>query len=109
MIPVLLRRQSIVMRTAAAYIGDAMATQKRQEQSAHALPGVTFAQQYSKEELFEVHGHEVWKQRLEEDWQDHLETLQRYVCELLIKNQKLRMALIVAGEPQRGYGNAIKL
>jgi hypothetical protein len=90
-------------------IGDAMATQKRQEQSAQAPAGVIFAQQSSNGELSEMQGHEVWKQRLEEDWQDHLETLQRYVCELLIKNQKLRMALRVAGEPQRGYGNAIKL
>lgn len=86
-----------------------MAIHKRQEQSAQALAGANFAQQGSNGELPEMHGHEVWKQRLEEDWQDHLETLQRYVCELLIKNQKLRMALMVAGEPERGYGNAIKL
>ena len=97
------------MTTAAAHIGDVMATQKRQERSSQTLAEVTFAEQSSKAEPFEMHGQEVWKQRLEEDWQDHLETLQRYVCELLIKNQKLRMALMVAGEPERGYGNAIKL
>jgi hypothetical protein len=86
-----------------------MATQKRQKRSSQALTEATLAEQSSKGEAFEMHGQEVWKQRLEQDWQDHLETLQRYVCELLIKNQKLRMALMVAGEPERGYGNAIKL
>jgi len=28
-----------------------------------------------------------------EEWQDHLRSLQRWICELLIKNQELRMAL----------------
>ena len=28
-----------------------------------------------------------------EEWQDHLRSLQQWVCELLIKNQELRMAL----------------
>jgi hypothetical protein len=28
-----------------------------------------------------------------EEWQDDLRSLQQWVCELLIKNQKLRMAL----------------
>ncbi len=97
------------MTAAATRIGDVMATQKRQKRSSQALAEATLAEQSSKGEPFEMHGQEVWKQRLEEDWQDHLETLQRYVCELLIKNQKLRMALMVAGEPKRGYGNAIKL
>lgn len=27
------------------------------------------------------------------EWQDHLRSLQQWVCELLIKNQKLRLAL----------------
>jgi hypothetical protein len=86
-----------------------MATQKRQEQSAQALAGVTSVEQTTKGGLIETRGHEEWKQRLEEDWQDHLETLQKYVCELLIKNQKLRMALMVADRPERGFGDAIKL
>jgi hypothetical protein len=97
------------MTAAATRTGDVMATQKRQKRSNQVLAETTFAGQSSKAEAIEMHGQEVWKQRLEEDWQDHLETLQRYVCELLIKNQKLRMALMVAGEPERGYGNVIKL
>jgi len=32
-----------------------------------------------------------------------LETLQKCVCELLLKNQQLRMAL-TANEPERGHG-----
>jgi hypothetical protein len=53
--------------------------------------------------LIERRGHEEWKRGLEEDWQSHLETLQKCVCELLLKNQQLRMAL-TANEPERGHG-----
>ena len=31
-----------------------------------------------------------------EEWHDHLRSLQQWVCELLIKNQELRMALELA-------------
>lgn len=31
--------------------------------------------------------------RVPEEWQDRLRSLEQWVCELLIKNQKLRMAL----------------
>jgi hypothetical protein len=86
-----------------------MATQIRQERFAQTHAGVTSVAQATKGGLIETRGHEEWKQWLEEDWQDHLETLQRYVCELLIKNQKLRMALTVAGEQELGYGDVIKL
>jgi len=34
---------------------------------------------------------EQWERRIEEDWQGHLETLRQCICELLIKNQHLRM------------------
>jgi hypothetical protein len=44
--------------------------------------------------------------RIEEAWQGHLATLQQCVCELLLKNQQLRMALIAANEPEQGYENA---
>jgi len=84
-----------------------MATQLRQEQFAQTNARVTSTEQSSKGELFERHGHEVWKRRLDEDWQRHLETLQKYVCELLIKNQKLRMALKATNEPARRYGDAV--
>jgi hypothetical protein len=31
---------------------------------------------------------------LEEEWQVRFQSLQKWICELLIKNQQLRMALI---------------
>jgi hypothetical protein len=33
---------------------------------------------------------------LEEEWQDRLRSLQQWICELLIKNQQLRMSLALA-------------
>ena len=39
-------------------------------------------------------------QRIEEAWQGHLETLQQYMCELLLANQQLRMALKAVNEPE---------
>jgi len=65
--------------TVAARIGGVMATQKRQEQSAQALAGVTSAEQKTKGRLIETRGHEEWKQRLEEDWQDYLEPVINFV------------------------------
>ena len=43
-----------------------------------------------------------------EDWQDHLRSLQQCVCELLIKNQELRMALesAMAQEKEKGTGSS---
>ena len=43
-----------------------------------------------------------------EEWQKLLNSLQQWVCELLIKNQKLRMALESAAqekEKRDGYSN----
>jgi hypothetical protein len=37
-----------------------------------------------------------------EEWQDKLRSLQQWVCELLIKNQELRMALESATAPENG-------
>jgi hypothetical protein len=38
---------------------------------------------------------------LEEEWQDRLRSLQRWICELLIKNQQLRMSLELATAAER--------
>jgi hypothetical protein len=62
-----------------------------------------------KKPVAERHAHEDWKQRIEGDWQNHLETLARYVFELAGKNQPPRMASAPANEPKRRYGNAINL
>ena len=37
-----------------------------------------------------------WERRIEEDWQEHLETLRQCISELLIGNQHPRMELMKA-------------
>ena len=83
-----------------------MATHKREQHFARATSRVISLEQRMKTALIERRGHEEWKRGLEEDWQSHLETLQKCVCELLRKNQQLRVAL-TANEPERGHGDAI--
>ena len=70
-----------------------MATQKREQHFARMTSRVISFEQRMKMALIERRGHEEWKRGLEEDWQSHLEILQKCVCELLLKNQQLRMAL----------------
>lgn len=101
------RMRSTIMTTVTVRTGDAMATQKRQELFAQTNSGAISPEQRTKRPLVERHGHEEWKQRIEGDWENHLESLQQYICELLRKNQQLRMALMTANEPERGYGDAI--
>ena len=50
--------------------------------------------------------HEQPYQRREEEWQDRLRSLQQRICELLLKNQQLRMLLESAEAPEGGdrYG-----
>lgn len=38
---------------------------------------------------------EQWERRIERDWQGHLETLRRYINELLIGNQHTQMEMEV--------------
>jgi hypothetical protein len=83
-----------------------MATQKREQHFARMTPRVISFEQRMKMALIERRGHEEWKRGLEEDWQSHLETLQKCVCELLLKNQQLRMAL-TANEPEREHSAGI--
>jgi hypothetical protein len=100
------------MKTVVIRIGDVMATQKRGEhftQTTQANSGVILPENCAKRAVGDGHGHEEWKQRTEADWQHHLETLQQCVCELLLKNQQLRMELVEAREPERGYRDAIRL
>jgi len=97
------------MTTATFRTRDVMATQKRQELLPQTNSGAISPEQRTTRPLTEIHGHEEWKQRIEDDWQNHLESLQQSICELLRKNQQLRMALLTANEPERGYGDAINL
>lgn len=75
-------------------IGDVVATQKLQPHFAQRKSGVISLEQRTKWVLIETRGHEEWRQGLEEDWQKHLDTLQKYVRELLLRNQQVRMALL---------------
>jgi hypothetical protein len=100
------------MKTVVVRIGDVMATQKRGEhftQTTQTNSGVIPPEHCAKRALGEGNGHEEWTQRTEMDWQHHLETLQQCVCELLLKNQQLRMSLMAADERERGYRDAIRL
>lgn len=92
------------MTTVTIRLGDVMATQRRQEQFAKGNSGAIAYEQHAERSPIERHGHEEWKQRIDETWHGHLETLQQYVCELLAKNQQLRMALMSANEPGQGRG-----
>jgi len=100
------------METVVTRIGDVVAAQKRGQhftETTQADSGVILPERGAKRSLGEKHGHEEWTQRTAADWQHHLETLQQCVCELLLKNQQLRMALVAAREPERGYRDAIGL
>ena len=97
------------MTTVTIRSADVLSAQKGLEilarpNSVAASPGQT-----TRKPFTERHGHEEWTQRIEGDWQNQLETLQRYVGELARRNQQLRRALVMASEPKRGYGNAINL
>ena len=94
------------MTTATISLGNVTATQRRQEHFAQTSSGTIAYEQRPERALIERHGHEEWKQRLDEAWQGHLETLQQCVCELLVKNQRLRMAMMSADEPGQGPTDA---
>jgi hypothetical protein len=94
------------MASATIRVGDVIGTQRRQGPFARTNPGVIDDEQRTGKAHFERHGHEEWKRGIEGAWQGHLETLQQCVCELLHKNQKLRMALAAAGEREKFHGDA---
>ena len=97
------------MTTVTIHLGDVIATQRRQEHFAQTSSGTIAYEQRTERALVERHGHEEWMQSIDETWQGHLETLQQYVCELLAKNQQLRMALMSANDPGQGYKDARSL
>jgi len=67
------------MTTVTDRTGDGMATQKREDLFAQTNSGAISPDQRTKRPLTERQRHEEWKQRVEEDWQNHLETLQQCV------------------------------
>ena len=100
------RTGSRSMATATIRVGHKIGTERRQEHFARTNSGSTEHGQRTGKAVFESHGHEEWQRGIEGAWQGHLETLQQCVCELLQKNQQLRMALMVANERGRLHGDA---
>jgi hypothetical protein len=70
-----------------------MAAQPYQEPFAQAHAGTLEPVQRLRSASVAGRRHEQPDQRVEEQWHERLRSLQRCICELLIKNQQLRMAL----------------
>ncbi len=70
-----------------------MAVQQYQEPFAQAHAGTIERMQRLRGASVAGLRHEQPDQGLEEEWDERLRSLQRCICELLIKNQQLRMAL----------------
>jgi hypothetical protein len=70
-----------------------MAAQPYQEPFAHAHARTIEPMQRSRSASVAGLRHEQPHQGLEEEWHERLRSLQHCICELLIKNQQLRMAL----------------
>jgi hypothetical protein len=66
-------------------IGDDIAVHQRQESFAQAAAGSTLPDRVR-----------------EEEWQERLKCAQQWICDLLIKNQQLRMSLESARARERG-------
>jgi len=97
------------MRTMNFQNGNVTPNRKSQELSARTTAGTVAPGQKARKPVPLDHGHQEWKQRIEGDWQSHLETLQRYVSELARRNRQLRTALVTASVPKGGYGNAVNI
>ena len=76
--------------------GDVMTSLQPQECFAQAHGGPVPRLQRSTNTSVAGSRFEQPNQQLEEEWQDRLRSLQRWICELLIKNQQLRMSLELA-------------
>jgi hypothetical protein len=88
---------------------DVMAIQARQARYAEANPGTILPARRAKRPALDRRGHEDWKQRIEGEWQSHLQTLHECVRAILSSNQRPGAELTTAMKPERGYGNAINL
>jgi len=94
------------MSTANIRIGSVVARQVRQEHLAQLNSGTIALKQTTERELPGRHANEEWMRSMEKDWQGHLEMLQEQMCELLLRNQPLRMALNAANKAKEEYKNA---
>jgi hypothetical protein len=100
--------QATANKSVTIRIGDVVATQKLQQHFAQTTLGIISSEQRTKRAPIGRRGYEEWRQVLEEYWQMQLDTLQKYVREILLRNQQLRMAL-PANEPRLGHDDGINL
>jgi hypothetical protein len=80
------------MTMMAICMGDVMNTEQREKPFGNTAEESTMPLQRMTSQVIAGPQYEE-PARGPEEWQDHLRSLQQWVCELLIKNQKLRMAL----------------
>jgi hypothetical protein len=84
--------KNAIMATMAICIGDVMAALETQDHCAHLRAGAIAP----GNQLIDACIAGAWHEEPEpgpEEWRSRMRTLQQYVCELLIKNQQLRMSL----------------
>jgi hypothetical protein len=82
-----------IMTTMTICIGGVMAAQQYQEPFVQAHAGAIEPVQRLRGASVAGLRHEQPDQGPEEEWHERFRSLQRCICELLIKNQQLRMAL----------------
>jgi|HubBroStandDraft_1064217.scaffolds.fasta_scaffold1837777_2 hypothetical protein len=82
-----------------------MTAQQRQEPVGQAPAGITPPLQHLTSATVAGLRHEHSYEEPEEDWQLRLRSSQQWICELLIKNQQLRMLLESAKAPEHGGKN----
>lgn len=71
-----------------------MADQQWQERFTPPDAGATASAQHLRKTFDGGLRHEQPGQTREEEWQQRLQSLQEWICELLIQNQQLRMSLL---------------
>ena len=94
------------MSTATIRIGNVMPNQIGEGRFARSNSRAIAPKQSTGKVFTTRHSHEEWMQRIEDTWRGQLETLQQCMCELLVKNQRLRIAPRAVDEPKRGYRDA---
>lgn len=86
--------------------GDVMADQQRQNPMTQSPLGSVESVQSMRSESAAGWQQQKWRQEQERAWEVHLRDLQQCICELLIKNQKLRDLLMSATNHQhQGFAN----
>jgi hypothetical protein len=89
------------MTMMAICIGDVMDTEQRQKPLGNATAGSNTRVQHLGSRVIAGPQYEE-PARGPEEWQDRLRSLEQWVCELLIKNQKLRMAAGICDNATEG-------